>query len=98
MSSHTMTCNANSLRIQLRKRRENRLGQFVRDICVHIVAGVVGRLGCVDVESRSRPEVVRVVFAFNVQTAYTNSIHQLVLFFIIIIIIIIIIYVLTQVV
>ena len=98
MSSHTMTCNANSLRIQLRKRRENRLGQFVCDICVHIVAGVVGRLGCVDVESRSRPEVVRVVFAFNVQTAYTNSIHQLVLFIIIIIIIIIIIYVLSQVV
>lgn len=80
MSSHTMTCNANSLRIQLRKRRENRLGQFVRDICVHIVAGVVGRLGCVDVESRSRSKVVRVVFAFNVQTAYNNSIHQLVLF------------------
>lgn len=76
MSSHAMTRNTNSLRIQLWKRRENRLGQFVCDVCVHIVAGVVGRLGCVDVEARSRSEVVRVVFAFNVQTAYTDSIHQ----------------------
>lgn len=73
-----MSRNTNSLRVQLRKCRKNRLGQFVRDVSVHVVASVVGRLGCVDVEARSRAEVVGVVFALNVEAAYTNRIQLLV--------------------
>lgn len=69
MSSHTMSRNANPPIIKLRERRKHSLGQFLGDVGVHVVAIVVGRLGSVDVEAGPCTEVVRVVLAFDVQSA-----------------------------
>lgn len=74
MSTHTMTRDAHSIRINLRKRLKNRLGQFLRDISVHVIASVVGSLCSIDVEPSSGAKVVCVVFAFDIQASYL-SIH-----------------------
>lgn len=66
MPTHTVTRDAHSAGVDLRKRLEDRLGQFVRDVSVHVVAGVVGSLGSVDVKASSGAKVVSVVFAFDV--------------------------------
>lgn len=70
MTTHRMTRNANPALIELRERRKDGLGQLLSDVGVHIVAVVVGCLCSVDVEAGASAEVVCVVFAFNVQTAY----------------------------
>lgn len=56
--------------IELRERRKDRPGQLLGDVGVHVIAGVVGRLDCVDVEARSGAEVVGVVFTLDVQATF----------------------------
>jgi hypothetical protein len=65
-----MPRNTHTTTIQLlRERREDSLGQFFSDVAVHVVPGVVGSFGGVDVEACARAEVVGVVFALDVETA-----------------------------
>lgn len=71
MPSHTMSCNTNPPVIELRERRKNRLGQLLGDVGVHVIAGVVGCFGCVDVEARSGAEIVGVVFTLDIQATFT---------------------------
>lgn len=67
MTTHTMTRDTHTARIQLiLKRRENSLGQFFRDVGVHVVARVIRRLTRINVETRSGAEIVRVCFAGDV--------------------------------
>lgn len=73
MPTHTMTGNTHPPRIQLGKRCKDRLGQFLGDVRVHVVAIVVGRLCGVDVEARAGAEVVCVVFALDVEAACITS-------------------------
>lgn len=70
MSTHTVSRDTDSVGVNLRERFEDRLGQFFRNVGVHVIAGVVGGLGSVDVETRSGAEIVCVVFALNVQATF----------------------------
>jgi hypothetical protein len=56
--------------IELGESIEDSLGQFFGDIAVHVVAGVVGGFSGVDVEAGSGAEIVCVVFALDVETAW----------------------------
>lgn len=70
MPTHTMPCNTHTTTIQLlRERREDSLGQFLSDVTVHVVPGVVGSFRGVDVEACAGAEVVGLVFAFDVEAA-----------------------------
>lgn len=73
MPTHTMTGNTHPPRIKLGKRRKDRLGQFLGDVRVHVIAIVVGGLCSVDVEACAGAEVVRVVFALDVEAACITS-------------------------
>ena len=73
MPTHTMTGNTHPPSIQLGKRRKDSLGQFLGDVRVHVIAIVVGGLCRVDVEARAGAEVVRVVFALDVEAACITS-------------------------
>ena len=73
MPTHTMTGNTHPPRIQLGKRRKDSLGQFLGDVRVHVIAIVVGGLCRVNVEARAGAEVVRVVFALDVEAACITS-------------------------
>lgn len=75
MAAHTVARDANPARIQLGECVENSLGQLLRHVGVHVIPVVVGGFGGVDVEARSGAEVVGIVFAFNVQSAW-NSIRN----------------------
>ena len=52
-----MSRDADPARVELRKRRKDRLGEFLGDVGVHVVTGVVGGLCRVDVEAGARAEV-----------------------------------------
>jgi hypothetical protein len=52
-----MSRNADLTRVELRKRRKDRLGEFLGDVGVHVVPVVVGGLCRVDVEAGARAEV-----------------------------------------
>lgn len=68
MSTHAVTCNADTARIQLRESSKYGLGQLLRHIGVHVVSSIVRSLGSVDVETGSSPEVPGVVFALDVKS------------------------------
>jgi hypothetical protein len=57
MTTHTMSRNADLTRVELRKRRKDRLGKFLGDVGVHVVPIVVRCLCRVDVEAGARAEV-----------------------------------------
>ena len=70
MPTHTMPRDAHTVTIQLlRERREDRRGQLLSDVAVHVVSGVVGSLRGIDVEARAGAKVVGIVFAFDVEAA-----------------------------
>lgn len=73
MPTHTMTGNTHPPSIQLGERRKDSLGQFLGDVRVHVIAIVVGGLCRVDVEARASAEVIRVVFALDVEAACITS-------------------------
>lgn len=75
MPTHTMTCNANSTRINLiLKCLKDCRGQFLGYVAVHVVSFVVGRECSVDIEAGAGTKVVCVVFALDVQTTYLESV------------------------
>lgn len=79
MSTHTMTSNTHPPSIELGKRCKNSLGQFLGHVRVHVIAIVVGGLCSVDVEARAGAEVVRVVFALDVEAACIITSHYIIL-------------------
>lgn len=79
MATHAVTSNANVVRVQLRERRKDSLRQLVADVAVHVVAGVVGGLGGVDVEASAGAKVIGVVLALDVQTTLRYCIRIVVL-------------------
>lgn len=74
-----MTGNTHPPSIELGKRRKNSLGQFLGHVRVHVIAIVVGGLCSVDVEARAGAEVVRVVFALDVEAACIITSHYIIL-------------------
>lgn len=68
VATHAVTSNANVTRVQLRESRKDSLRQLLADVAVHVVAGVVGSLGGVDVEASTGAKVIGVILALNVQT------------------------------
>lgn len=79
VTPHTMSRNANPTLVQLRKRLKDRLGEFLGDVGVHVIALVIRGLCRVDVEASAGAEVPGVVFAFDVQAAFSRSFRQYVL-------------------
>lgn len=69
MSTHAVASDADFAGIELWESSKDSLGQLLGDIAVHVIAFVVGSLGGVDVETGAGAEVIRVVLAFDVQTA-----------------------------
>jgi hypothetical protein len=70
VSAHTVAGDANPARIQLiGECIENSLDQLFSDIAVHVITGVVGGFGGVDVEAGTGAEVVCVVLALDVESA-----------------------------
>lgn len=67
MSSHAVSGDADSFRIQLLERREQGLGKLLGNVGVHVVALVVGFLGGVDVETSARSKVISIVLAGNAE-------------------------------
>lgn len=69
MSAHAVAGDTNTTGIQLRESSKDSLWQLVGDIAIHVVAGVVGSLGGVDVEAGAGAEVVCVVLALDIEAA-----------------------------
>lgn len=69
MSAHTVASNTNTAGIQLRESSKDGLWQFIGDIAIHVIAGVVGGFGGVDVEAGAGAEVVCIVLALDVEAA-----------------------------
>lgn len=70
MTTHTMTRDTNSTRIQLRECLEDGLGQFLRHIGIHVIPIVIGGFGSVDVEAGSSTKVICIIFTLDVQSAW----------------------------
>ena len=70
MSTHTVAGNTNTTGIQLGERSKNGLRQLVGDIAIHVIAGIVGGFGGVDVEAGAGAEIVCVVLALDVEAAW----------------------------
>lgn len=68
MTTHTVTRNANTARVDLVKCREDGLGKLFRDVAVHLVALVPWGLGGVDVEACTATEIVGVVLTLDLET------------------------------
>lgn len=64
-----MTENAHPFPIHLLEVFEHGPGQLRRDVAVHVIPLVPGRFGRVEIEARAGAEIVRVVFALDLQTA-----------------------------
>lgn len=73
MSSHAVTCDANLAGVELLKLREESLGKLFGDVRVHVVALGPWLLSRIDVETGTRPEVVGLVLALDVQTPWSAS-------------------------
>lgn len=67
MPTHTVAGNTNTTGIQLGERSKDGLRQLVGDIAIHVIAGVVGSFGGVDVEAGTGAEVVCVILALDVE-------------------------------
>lgn len=70
MSAHAMSEDAHPFRIDLFEVVENGLGELGGDVAVHFVSLAPRRIGRVDVEAGAASEVVRFVFAFDLQTSW----------------------------
>ena len=70
MSAHAVAGDTDTTGIQLRESSEDSLWQLLGDIALHVIAGVVGSFGGVDVEAGAGAEVVCVVLALDVEAAY----------------------------
>ena len=73
VSSHAVTCDANLAGVELLKLREESLGKLFGDVRVHVVALGPWLLSRIDVETGTRPEVVGLVLALDVQTPWSAS-------------------------
>lgn len=69
MTTHAVASDADTASVELGECSEGSLGQFLSDIAVHIVAGIVRSLCSIDVESGAGAEVISIILAFNVKTA-----------------------------
>jgi hypothetical protein len=67
--AHRVTRDGDARAVELFELREERFGELVGDVAVHVVALVVGLLGGVDVEAGAGAEVVALVFALDVEAA-----------------------------
>ena len=68
MPAHTVSQNADPLRVHLFEVVEDGRGQLRGDVAVHVVSFGPGRPGRVDVEARAAAEIKGLVFAFDAQT------------------------------
>ena len=68
MPTHTVSENADPLRVHLFEVVEDGRGQLRGDVAVHVVSFGPGRPGRVDVEARAAAEIKGLVFAFDAQT------------------------------
>jgi hypothetical protein len=69
VAAHRVAGDGDAGAVELFELREQRVGQLVGDVAVHVVALVVGFLGGIDVEAGARAEVVAVIFALDVEAA-----------------------------
>lgn len=69
MTAHAVSGNTDTARIKLGECSKDGLRQFLGDVAVHVVAGVVGGLCSVDVEASAGAEVVCVILALDVEAA-----------------------------
>jgi hypothetical protein len=70
MTAHAVSGNTNTARIKLGECSKDGLRQFLGDVAVHVIAGVVGGLCSVDVEASAGAEVVCVILALDVEAAW----------------------------
>jgi hypothetical protein len=74
MTTHTVSSNTDTARIKLGESSKDSLGQFLGDVTVHVIAGVIGGLCGVDVEACAGAEVVCVVFALDAKATWGLSV------------------------
>ena len=67
VAAHAVAGDADPAAVQNLKVREQRLGQLLRDVGVHVVALVIGRVCRVDVEPGATTKIVSIVFALDAQ-------------------------------
>jgi hypothetical protein len=67
VTTHAVASDTNAPSVELGECSKDSLGQFLSDIAVHIVAGVVRGLCSVNVESGAGTEVISVILAFDVK-------------------------------
>ncbi len=75
MPAHAMAEDTDAVCVHLLEVVEDGPGELRGDVAVHFVAFAPGRFGRVDVEAGAAAEVVGVVFALDVETAW-KSIRQ----------------------
>ena len=73
MPAHAVPEKADAVRIHLLEVVEDGLGELRGDVAVHFVSLVPGGFGRVDVEARAAAEIVGVVFALDLETAWMQS-------------------------
>ena len=69
MTSHGMARDANPTRVEFFEARKESVWHFFRDVAIHLVALGPRLLGSIDIEPCSTAEVIRIVFALDLQTA-----------------------------
>lgn len=68
MSTHTMARDTDTTRVQLRESGKHGLRQFFGNVAIHVVAGIVGSFGSINVESSAGTKVVGIIFTLNVES------------------------------
>jgi hypothetical protein len=68
-----VTSNADSAAVKLLKVLEQSFWELLGDVGVHFIALVPRLLGCVDVETSTGTEIVRIVLALNLQASFLSS-------------------------